>query len=156
MKKYSIDGYSIIDNMPYMFQISTKDNSYRLVQYPLKGDYPYRIKIQKESFNKQHAILYTPGIFMEISWIDDENEPNGQITMGIRTPKASMDFVHWTALINNVPERVILLAYHILTKSALIKEYEVPLFKDPDNNTNTNNNSRNKTRKNNQRRLRNV
>lgn len=165
MKKYSIEGYSILENMPHMFQISTKDNSYRLVQYPLKGDSSYPIKIQKETLNESHALLYTPGIFMELAWIDDEYEPNGQITMGIRTPKASIDFAHWTALINNVPKKVIQLAFLILKKSELIHQYEVPMFKNETNNNNSSNNNNNngsdpsekrRTRKNSQRRTRNV
>lgn len=143
MKKYSVDGYSILDNMPHSFQISDKNNSYRLVQYPLKGEYPYPIKIQKSSLNENHALLYTPGIFMELSWIDDEYEPNGQITLGIRTPRASLDFAHWTTLINNVPKRVINLAIYVLMKSPVIEQYEVPLFPSDTNNNNSSSNNNN-------------
>lgn len=137
MKKYKVnDNYSILASLPYSFQISTKDTSYRLVDHQddPEANYPHEITVEQESLNQNYILMYTPRKYMRLAWIDDPDEPNGQIDMGIRTPEGGMDFVSWITLANSIPEEVITMAYFIITSPDSVKQYEVPLYEPRSNN----------------------
>ena len=140
MKKYKVnENYSILAALPYSFQISTKDTSYRLVDHQdnPEANNPYEITVEQESLNSNNILMYTPRKYMRLSWYDDPEEPNGQIDMGIRTPGGGLDFASWLTLANNIPQEVILVAYLVLTSPESAKKYEVPLYESQSNN-NTN------------------
>lgn len=144
MKKYKIGDYSILANMPHSFQISSKDNSYRLVEHDDNPEalYPLPITIDDGYINENNMLLYTPRKYMRLVFYPAESEydeSNGQIDVGIRTPEAEMDFVSWMTLANGIPMEVIHLAYKVLTNPDAAKPYLVPLY--PMNNNNNNNNT---------------
>lgn len=140
MKKYKVnEEYSILASLPYSFQISSKNTSYRLVDHQddPEANYPHEITIEQESLNSNHILMYTPRKYMRLNWYEDPEEPNGQIDMGIRTPSAGMDFVSWMTLANNIPREVILIAYLAITSPESVKQYEVPLYEPESNNNNS-------------------
>jgi hypothetical protein len=141
MKKYKVnDEYNILAALPNSFQISSNLTSHRLVDYKDDPDAtePYPITVELESLNSNHILLYTPRKYMRIVWYDDPDEPNGQIDMGLRTPDTDLDFASWLTLTNSIPHEVITMAYLVITSPDSLKDYEVPLFIEPDN-TNVNN-----------------
>jgi hypothetical protein len=143
MKKYKVnEDYSILSGLPYSFQISSNRSSFRLVDHQddPEAENPYPITIELESLNRNHMLLYTPRKYMRIVWFDDPEEPNGQIDMGIRTPDAGLDFVSWMALVNQIPQEVISMAYLVLTSPESVKQFEVPLFNPEYENNILNNN----------------
>lgn len=141
MKKYKVDGYSILAALPYSFQISTEQTSHRLVDHQDDPDaeYPYEITIQQETLSSSHILMYTPRKYMRIVYYNDPEEPNGQIDMGIRTPASSLDFASWLTLTNGVSKALVTFVYLLITSPDSVKEYEVPLFESESSNNSTNN-----------------
>lgn len=141
MKRYKVnDEYTILSGLPYSFQISSKNVSYRIhdPKDNIEEMYPHSVVVDTGYLNPDHVLLYTPRKYMRIVWYDDPEEPNGQIDMGIHTPDSGIEFGSWLTLANGIPREVINMAYKAITAPETITAYEVPVIP-VDNNLNNNN-----------------
>ncbi len=139
MQKYQIGDYRILNAIPSSFQISTKNNSYKLFQTnpDPEAEYPIPITFEDETINENHVLMYTTKLYMRVVWIDDEYDPNGQIEIGLRMPDASIEFGNWTTLANGIPKEVIQLAIKTIQDPDSVQQYKVPLYVSRDETNNT-------------------
>ncbi len=141
MQKYQIGDYRILNALPSSFQVSTKNNSYKLFQTnpDPEAEYPLPISIQEESLTEDHALLYTLSSYMRINWIEDEYEPNGQIEIGMRPSDkdTGLDFAYWNTVLNDIPKEVIKGIITIIRNPEEAQRYKVPLFLPEESNNNT-------------------
>ncbi len=148
MKKYKIDGYTILNALPYSFQLPTEDSSYKLQEFnpEPEANSPFRIEIETESLNDDHVLMYTPKLYMRFNWhVDPDEGGNGQMEMGHTDfSKDYNQFIQWNVSLNGLPESLIKFITALIRDPSSGNAYQVPLYtKDPNEpNTNENNNAR--------------
>jgi hypothetical protein len=144
MKKYEIEGYTILSSFPYSFQLSQEGVSYRFIEYDPDPDamYPHRIEIDSETFNDTHVVMHTPNLYVRFVWFEPMMgmEANGQMEMGRVNHSRDYDkYIEWNVLLNGIPKKVIDFIITLLRNPLNVKEYEVPLFARNTNEENNNN-----------------
>jgi hypothetical protein len=144
MKRYEIEGYTIFNALPFSFQISSNKVSYKLREGnpDPDGDAPLPIRIEHESLNDTHLLMFTPKLYMRFTWIDDPDEGgNGQMEMGHTDfSKDYNQFINWIVLMNEIPESVVRFIIKLVQDPSSGSAYEVPLYRKDPNEPPSNNN----------------
>ena len=69
-----------------------------------------------------HATIETSQSLMRLIYYEDENDPNGQIELAVKTPDGNSS---WTTLVNSVPRSVIVAVVAILSGDDDVEQYRV-------------------------------
>lgn len=138
---FHIQGYSI-RNMGTQIQIHSdeKDLSLRIA-----GAWHNEEPLQITVLSDVQARVETESSILRLNYIDDENEPNGQIEIDVKIP--GDDLPSWTTLLNGVPREVIRVFVAVLNGDDEAEEFRaVEGHNNNNNNNNFNNNNNNSQR----------
>ena len=130
--RFQIEGYTI-SNFGSQIQIHSdeKDLSLRIAG-AFETDEPLQITVISEI----EARVETQNSIMRLRYIEDEDEPNGQIEIDVKIPGDQLD--SWTTLLNGVPREVIRVFILVLNGDDEAEDFR---FVEQQNNNNNNNNS---------------
>lgn len=142
--RFQIEGYTI-SNFGTQIQIHSdeKDLSLRIAG-AFETDEPLQITVISEI----EARVETQNSIMRLRYIEDEDEPNGQIEIDVKIPGDQLP--SWTTLLNGVPREVIRVFILVLNNDDEAEDYR---FVEQQNNNNNNSNFGNNNNNNTQRTL---
>lgn len=138
---FQIQGYSI-RNMGTQIQIHSdeKDLSLRIA-----GAWHNEEPLQITVLSDIQARVETASSILRLNYIDDENEPNGQIEIDVKIP--GDDLASWTTLLNGVPREVIRVFVAVLNGDDEAEEFRVVQAQNNNNNNNNFNNNNNNSQR---------